>query len=157
MAIVNQMNSQRVVVGTPIKYEIKRLYSDIIVIKSALVNGTNGWRMYIKHQISSYRRMVESYKRGPVVFFSCPRAAAVAVLATLRATYRVQNFEDKFYVYCGDFAVLEFDLELQNAARLEAILRSPPVHPVIGCESSESESEPEPEPYNLVLPYNPGP
>ena len=86
MAIVNQMNTQRVVVGTQIKYQIKT-GRKVYFMESALVNGTNGWLM----RINSFegetvgRRTNWEWKCGQSVFFSCPRAAASAVMTTLRA------------------------------------------------------------------------
>jgi hypothetical protein len=130
MAIVNQMNTQRVVVGTQIKYQIKA-GKKVYFMESALVNGTNGWLM----RINSFeceivgRRTNWEWKCGQSVFFSCPRAAASAVMTTLRA--HTSKHEGPFYVYSGDFALLEFDPRLQNAEpRLEAILRTPPVYSV---------------------------
>ena len=131
MAIVNQMNTQRVVVGTQIKYQITTKEKHYFM-ESALVNGTNGWLMRInsrKLEIVGRRTIWTNWKPGPSVFFSCPLAAASAVMTTLRAN--TFKHDGPFYVFSGDFALLEFDPQLQNAEpRLEAILRTPPVHPV---------------------------
>ena len=127
MAIVNQMHTQRVVVGTKIKYTI-RAGGKVYVMESAVVNDTNGWLMHIISGVGP------KSKPGPYAFFSCPKAAADAVMMTLRANTSMHA--GPFYLRNGDFALVEISPHhLASVAEqlqdLEAILRTrPAMHPV---------------------------